>query len=365
MINVTQPFLPPLEEFIPYLEKIWESKWLTNGGQFHQELETKIADFLGVPFVVLFNNGTNALITAIQALDLSGEIITTPYTFIASANALIWNNLTPVFVDIDPISCNISSKAIENAITNKTSAIMGVHVYGNPCDIEKIAEIGEKNKLKVIYDAAHAFGVKYKDSSVLNFGDLSVLSFHATKVFNTFEGGAVICHTSDMKNKLNTLKNFGLEDEMTVNNVGLNGKMNEVQAAMGLLQLEYVSNIISKRKIIGDFYFAEFKNINGIDVIEIPEHVEWNYSYFPIFINEQKFGLNRDQLFDILKKAGFLCRKYFFPIISEFQVFQKYNNQKLINAKDIASKVLCLPIYPDLNLDLVTNIISIITGSNR
>jgi len=356
MINVTQPFLPPLEEFIPYLEKIWKSKWLTNGGPFHQELESKLADFLGVPYIVLFNNGTNALLTAIQAMDLSGEVITTPYTFVATANSIVWNNLTPVFIDIDSDTFNISPKAIKKAITRETSAILGVHVYGNPCDVEEIQRIADSDKLKVVYDAAHAFGVKYKGESILNFGDLSVLSLHATKVFNTFEGGAVVCDTKEMKTKLDQLKNFGFQNETSIEYAGINGKMNDLQAAMGLLQLDYYEDNLLKRKKVAEIYTSFLGNINGITSINIPDYVEWNYAYYPILIDENVYGLNRNELSEKLFRNGVQCRKYFYPLITEFNAFNKNNTNETKIAKDISEKVLCLPLYSDMTEEVAYKI---------
>ena len=262
-INVTKPFLPPLEEFIPYLEQIWENEWLTNNGPLHQQLEEAMAKYLGVPYVSLFANGTLALMTALQALDIKGEVITTPYSFVATSHALLWNKLTPVFVDVDPIYGNLNPDQIEKAITDKTEAILPVHVYGNPCD-RRIDEIAKKHKLKLIYDAAHAFGVKQNGKSVLNRGDLSILSFHATKVFNTFEGGAIICHTAEMKQHIDDLKNFGFRGETSVVLPGINAKMSEVHAAMGLLQLKYIDKNIAKRKAIVERYKSGLRYINGI-----------------------------------------------------------------------------------------------------
>ena len=313
-----------------------------------------------MPFVSLFNNGTSALITALQSLGLSGEVVTTPYSFIATANSLIWNNLTPVFVDINEHSLNIDPIKIEEAITSRTTAILAVHVYGNPCAVEEIEAIAKRHNLKVIYDAAHAFGVKYKNEGLLKFGDLSILSFHATKVFNTFEGGAVISHSKDMKDKIDQLKNFGIINENELIAVGMNGKMNELQAAMGLLQLKHYDEIISKRKKVGSFYYDKLKDVTGLKTIKISEDVVWNYSYFPILVDESKFGETRDELHLRMQKEGINCRKYFYPLISDFASFEQYVSYSLDNAGIIANSVLCLPIYPELDNESLLKVIKTI-----
>lgn len=359
-IYVTQPHLPALEEFIPYLQQIWESKHLTNNGPMHQQLEQELAEYLGVPYVALFNNGTNALLTALQALDLTGEIITTPYSFIATSNAIVWNKLTPVFVDIDSDTLNLDPQKIEAAITDKTTAIMPVHCYGNPCDVVAIEKIANKHNLKVIYDAAHAFAVKDSGGSILRHGDLSVLSFHATKVFNTFEGGAIICHTEKMKNQIDLLKNFGIADEVTVVNVGINGKMSEVNAAFGLLQLKHIDQALQQRKEIDQLYREKLKDISGIKVLEFSGQIQHNYSYFPILVSEE-YPLGRDQLYDKLKEKSIFGRRYFYPLISDFSTYSDLSSaakENLPVAKKISKQVLCLPIYPGLSVQEQEKIIA-------
>lgn len=357
-IFVTQPFLPPLEEFYPYLEKIWESKWLTNGGPFHQQLESELASYLGVKHLALFTNATIALVTALQALRITGEVITTPYSFVATAHSLLWNGNKPVFVDIDPISLNLDPQKIEAAITPQTTAIMPVHVYGNPCDVDAIQKIADIYGLKIIYDAAHAFGVNCHCGSVLQHGDLSVLSFHATKVFNTFEGGAIICPDEKTKQRIDYLKNFGFADELTVVAPGINGKMNEVQAAFGLLQLKHMDDVIALRKSIDERYREALKDIKGISLPHAHNATRTNYSYFPIFVGPD-FPLQRDALFDHLKTKGVFARRYFYPLISEFSMYRglpSASRSNLPNAHQVASSVICLPIFPDLPLDSVHQI---------
>lgn len=361
-IFVTQPSLPLLEEFIPYLEKIWDSKFLTNGGPMHQALEEALCKYLNVPYISLFNNGTNALLTALQCYGLSGEVITTPYSFVATSHALVWNNLTPVFVDIDPLTLNIDPGKIEEAITDKTTAILAVHCYGNPCDTEKIAKIAKKYNLKVIYDAAHAFAVEDLNGSILNYGDLSILSFHATKVFNTFEGGAIISHDLETKQKIDQLKNFGITSDTEVSEIGSNGKMSEVNAAFGLLQLNYVDQFINSRKKIADIYMEQLKEIPGISCILDLNVQKHNYSYFPILINELQYGKERDWLYEELKKHGIYARRYFYPLINNFQAYKHYPTPLLKSAEKASERILCLPIYSDLGVYEVDKIISIIKG---
>jgi len=359
IISVTRPALPPLEEFIPYLEKIWKSHQLTNSGPFHQELEKSLAEYLGVKHICLFSSGTLALITALQALRISGEVITTPFSFVATTNALYWNGIKPVFVDIEPVSMNINTEMIEGAITPQTTAIMPVHIYGNPCDIEKIQKIADIYGLKVIYDACHAFGVTVNKESVLNFGDCSILSFHATKVFTTFEGGAVVCHDDKTKKYIDFLKNFGFADEVTIVVPGINAKMNEIQAAFGLLQLQYFEESIRKRKDITQVYREYLCNVSGIRILSVVEGVRYNYAYFPILIDRKKFGLTRDELYESLKMNNIYCRRYFYPLISQFHPYRNLPSSSPKNlpiAENIARKVLCLPIYPDLGLDSVASI---------
>lgn len=359
---VTQPYLPPLEEFIPYLEKIWENKWITNNGPFHQELEKELCKYLNVEYISLFTNGTIALVTALQALRITGEVITTPYSFVATSHSLIWNDLNPVFVDIDPKTFNIDPIKIEAAITSKTSAIMPVHCYGNPCDIEAIQKIADNYGLRVIYDAAHAFGINYKDSSLLNFGDLSVLSFHATKVFNTFEGGAIVCKDLKTKQRIDYLKNFGFADEITVTAPGINGKMSEVNAAFGILQLKHVDSAIADRKIIDAKYRVALRDISGITVPDLNVDCTSNYSYFPILI-EENYPLTRDELYNKLKQNDILSRRYFYPLISDMPMYRGLTSaavSNLPNAKLTADKVLCLPIFSGLEEEIQLKIINFI-----
>jgi dTDP-4-amino-4,6-dideoxygalactose transaminase len=363
-ITVTKPFMPPLVEFMPYLEKIWQSKQLTNNGPFHQQLEDELAEYLGVKYISLFANATLGLVTALQALDISGEVITTPYSFVATTHALWWNKITPVFVDIEPEFLNLDPARIEAAITPRTSAIMPVHVYGNPCDVDEIQRIADRYGLKVIYDAAHAFGVHRNKESILNFGDLSVVSFHATKTYSTIEGGAVICHTSGMKRHLDNLKNFGFRDEVTVEEPGINAKLNEVQAAYGLLQLKHIDKIIKKRKRISDIYRRQLRNIPGLRLIPETRGVRQAYTYFPILVDEEKYGLSRDGLYDKLKRHNIIARRYFYPLISSFEPYCKLPSARadnLPNAAIVADRVLCLPIYPDLKDEDVQFICSVTT----
>jgi len=364
-IYVTQPSMPPLSEFLPYLEKIWESKWLTNGGPFHQELEKKLADYLGVEHLALFVNGTLALVTALQALRITGEVITTPFSFVATAHSLLWNGIKPVFVDIHPETFNLDPEKIEAAITPHTTAIMPVHVYGKPCDVEKIQKIADIYGLKVIYDAAHAFGVNYKGESLLKHGDLSILSFHATKVFNTFEGGAIICPDAKTKKRIDDLKNFGFADEVTVIAPGINGKMNEVQAAFGLLQLKYIDKAIDRRHEIDQLYRNGLQGVPGIHCMQLSSSSTYNYSYFPILI-EKEYPLLRDELYEKLRQHGIYARRYFYPLISEFPMYRglpSADRSNLPVANKVASGVICLPIYPALELDHLARIIQIIRSA--
>ena len=362
-VYVTRPALPPLEEFIPYLEKIWQSHQLTNNGPFHRKLEKSLAQYLGVKYVCLFSNGTMALIVALRALQISGEVITTPFSFVATTHALYWSGIKPIFVDIEPAFMNINAEMIENAITPQTTAIMPVHVYGNPCDIKKIQEIADKYDLKVIYDACHAFGVQLDKRNICNFGDLSVLSFHATKVFTTFEGGAIICHNEEMKKKINYLKNFGFADEVTVVGPGINAKMNEFQAALGLLQLKYIDEMIEKRKGITDIYRRELKDIEGIRYLDDQKGVKHNYSYFPILIDSKEHGWTRDEIYEELKKHNIFLRRYFYPLISQFPSYRglpSATSENLPVAEKVTREVLCLPIYPNLSNDYIMTICKII-----
>ena len=361
IITVTKPSLPPLEEMMTSLKDIWENRWLTNNGKYHQEFEQKLAEFLGVPYVSLFANGTIALLTALKALDVKGKVITTPYTFVATTHALMWNNLEPVFVDTDEYG-NISVAKIEEAITEEVSAILPVHVYGNPCDTHGIKRITEQYGLKVIYDAAHAFGVEVDGKSLLLEGDLSVLSFHATKVFNTFEGGAIVCHTKEMKRHIDDLKNFGFRDEVTISEVGINGKMNEFQAALGLLQLKYVKRQIQARKEITALYREKLKDVKGIGFFKDIEGVKHNYAYFPIFIT-QDYPHSRDELYNQLRTNGVYARRYFYPLISNLDMYKNMRGagrENLITANKLSDSVICLPLYEGLQEETVENICKII-----
>jgi dTDP-4-amino-4,6-dideoxygalactose transaminase len=361
-IYVTQPSLPPLEEFIPYLEKIWENKVLTNGGPFHQQLEKALSEYLGVEHIVLFTNGTIALITALQVLGIQGEVITTPYSFVATSHSLLWNGIKPVFVDIDPNTLNIDPTKIEAAITPETTAIMPVHCYGHPCDVDAIQKIADKNTLKVIYDAAHAFGVDCHCGSILNHGDLSVLSFHATKVFNTFEGGAIVCKDAETKLRINQLKNFGFVDEVTVVAPGINGKMSEFSAALGLLQLKSLDESIKKRRMLDAQYRQALADVKGIRCLPDAGEKIANYSYFPILVGAN-YPISRDELYQKLKDQGIFARRYFYPLITDFPMYRgmlSAHRDNLPVANDAAFKVLCLPIYPNLEQEELERIVNLI-----
>lgn len=362
-IYVTQPALPPLDEFVEYLKQIWDNKILTNNGPFHQQFEKELAEYLGVEYLSVFSNGTLALITALQVLRITGEVITTPFSFVATTHSLWWNNIKPVFADIETGTFNLDPEKVEAAITPQTTAIMPVHVYGNPCKLERFQQIADTYGLKLIYDAAHAFGVKVKGESVLNFGELSILSFHATKVFNTIEGGAIVCHDAKTKQRIDYLKNFGFAGETTVIAPGINAKMNELQAAYGLLQLKYIKSNIAKRKNIAEFYRENLKGIDGLRFLEDMDGVDHSYSYFPILIDKEKFGTTRDELYEKLKSNNIFGRRYFYPLISQFPSYRGLASAKKENlpvAEKVAEQVICLPIYPELQLDRVNQIIKII-----
>ena len=320
-ITVTSPLLPKLEDFIPMLQDIWDRKWLTNNGHYHKELEKALADYLGVKYISLFTNGTLPLITALQALRISGEVITTPYSFVATTHSIWWNGLKPVFVDVDEETGNIDPEKIEAAITPHTTAIMPVHVYGTPCNMKRIQEIADIYGLKIIYDAAHAFGVKKDGESVLKAGDMSTLSFHATKVYNTVEGGALVCHDEATKKRIDYLKNFGFAGETTVVAPGINSKMDEIRAAYGLLNLKQVDDAIAKRKATAEKYRAALKDIPGIRCLKDVEGVRHNYAYFPIFISEE-YGISRDALYAKLQEHDIFGRRYFYPLICEFSTYR-------------------------------------------
>ena len=361
-INVTQPHLPPLSEFIPYLEKIWESKHLTNGGPFHVQLERALCEYLDVPHLSLFTNGTLALVTALQALRITGEVITTPYSFVATAHSLLWNGIKPVFVDVEPNTLNLDPAKIEAAITPQTTAILPVHCYGRPCDLDAIQKIADNYNLKVIYDAAHAFGVRDDTGSVLRRGDLSVLSFHATKVFNTFEGGAIICPDAKTKQRIDHLKNFGFVDEVTVVAAGINGKMSEINAAFGMLQLKHIDQALARRKEIDATYRELLRDVPGIRCLPSAGEVVANHSYFPILVNAE-YPASRDALYQTLRDNNIYARRYFYPLVSDFPMYRGLPSARRENlpvAAEAALKVLCLPIYPSLSNDNVERIVGII-----
>lgn len=352
LITVTSPLLPNLDEFYEELKKIWDSKWITNNGSYHKKLEAALAEYLGVPYVSLFTNGTLPLLTALQALRITGEVITTPYSFVATTHSIWWNGCKPVFVDIDPATGNIDPDKIEAAITPKTTAIMPVHVYGKPCDTKRIQEIADTYGLKVIYDAAHAFGVKVNGESILNAGDLSTLSFHATKVFNTIEGGAMVMHDLATKKRIDDLKNFGIHDEVTVVGPGINSKMDEMRSAYGLLNLRQVDAAIEARHQVAIKYREALRDVEGISFFDDMPGVRHNYSYFPIFIDAERFGMTRDELYAKMKASNVLGRRYFYPLISEFSTYRGLESARpdnLPNAHKMANSVLCLPMHHNMS----------------
>jgi dTDP-4-amino-4,6-dideoxygalactose transaminase len=361
-IYVAQPSLPPLDEFLPYLQEIWQTKTLTNGGPFHQKLEAALSEYLGVKHIALFTNGTLALVTALQTLRITGEVITTPYSFVATAHSLLWNGIKPVFVDVDKDTLNLDPKRIEAAITPQTTAILPVHCYGQPCDVEAIGRIADTYGLKVIYDAAHAFGVTAGGSSVLRHGDLSVLSFHATKVFNTFEGGAIVCPDAKTKQRVDHLKNFGFVDEVTVVAPGINGKMNEVQAAFGLLQLRHIDREVEQRRAIDARYRAGLAGMKGITPLRVVHEHEPNHSYFPILV-DSAYGEGRDALYQRLRDAGIYARRYFYPLITDFPMYRGLPSASAANlpvATRAALQVICLPMYAALSLGDVDRVVEVI-----
>ncbi len=366
-IYVTQPDLPPLEEFLPYLRQIWDNKILTNGGAFHQRLEAALCEHLGVKYISLFANGTLALITALQALRITGEVITTPFSFVATAHSLLWNGIKPVFVDIDPTSFNLDPERIEAAITPHTTAIMPVHCYGCPCAVDRIQRIADTYGLKVIYDAAHAFGVRDQGGGLARHGDLSVLSFHATKVFTTFEGGAIVSPDSKTKQRIDHLKNFGFVDETTVVATGINGKMNEVQAAFGLLQLTHLEQALARRKAIDARYRQAFADVRGLRCPAGAEGVTANHSYFPVLVGPDH-PTRRDALYQRLRDHGIYARRYFYPLISDFPMYRGLPSSTPANlpqARQIAEQVLCLPIYPNLSPADQERVISLVVTGSR
>ena len=363
IITVTSPLLPNLDEFTESLKEIWESKWITNNGQFHQKLEAALAEYLKVPYVSLFTNGTLPLLTALQALRITGEVITTPYSFVATTHALWWNGIKPVFVDIDPSTGNIDPQKIEAAITPRTTAILPVHLYGKPCDSEAIRAIADKYGLKVIYDAAHAFGVEVNGESLLNAGDMSTLSFHATKVFNTIEGGAMVMHDEKTKQRIDYLKNFGFANEIEVVGPGINSKMDEIRSAYGLLNLKQVDAAIAARQKVAVAYREALRNVDGISFWDDMPGVRHNYSYFPIFVDAEKYGMTRDELYMKMKDQGVWGRRYFYPLISEFSTYrglESSRSENLPNAHMMADTVICLPMHHALREEEINRIIDCI-----
>ena len=364
-ITVTSPLLPDLEEFHGLLKEIWDSKWITNNGSFHKKLESALAEYLKVPYVSLFTNGTLPLITALQALRITGEVITTPYSFVATTHALWWNGIKPVFVDIDWKTGCMDPNKIEAAITPKTTAIMPVHVYGKPCDMKAIQDIADKYGLKVIYDAAHAFGVEVNGESVLNAGDMSTLSFHATKVYNTIEGGAMVMHDAKMKQRIDYLKNFGFANETEVVGPGINSKMDEMRSAYGLLNLKQVDAAIEARHQVAIRYREALKNVDGIEYWDDLPGVKHNYSYFPIFVHEKEYGMTRDELYFNMKEQGILGRRYFYPLISEFSTYRGLESSRPENlpvAHKMANSVICLPMHHALSEIDIERILNCIKG---
>lgn len=363
VITVTSPLLPSLDDFLPYLQDIWNRKWLTNNGYYHKELEKALCDYLKVPCVSLFTNGTLPLMCALQVLRITGEVITTPYSFVATTHSLWWNGIKPVFVDIDPETCNIDPLKIEAAITPKTTAIMPVHVYGKPCDMGHIQQIADKYGLKVIYDAAHAFGVEMNGQSILEAGDISTLSFHATKVYNTIEGGALICHDKKIKERIDYLKNFGFAGETTIVAPGINGKMDEIRSAYGLINLKQVDAAIESRRQVALQYRSALQQVKGIRFMEDVLGVRHNYSYFPIFVDSKEYGMTRDELYFKMKENGVLGRRYFYPLISEFSTYRGLESARPENlpvAHRIADSVICLPMHHGIQKYEIERILSLI-----
>ena len=375
-ITVTSPLLPDLNEFHELLKDIWERKWITNNGYYHKLLEKELAEYLKVPYISLFTNGTLPLITALQALNITGEVITTPYSFVATTHSIWWNGCKPVFVDVDPSTGNMDPNKIEAAITPATTCIMPVHCYGKPCDTKRIQEIADKYGLKVIYDAAHAFGVEvpaekyglkaYDEkgmAGIMNAGDMSTLSFHATKVYNTIEGGALVVHDEIMKKRIDNLKNFGITDEVTVVAPGINGKMDEMRSAYGLLNLKQVDTAIKARNEVAKMYRAALRDVPGVSFFDDMPDVRHNYSYFPIFIDAEKFGMTRDDLYFKMKEQGVLSRRYFYPLISTFSTYRGLPSAAPSNlpvATKIANEVICLPMHHELSDEDLERVLSIV-----
>lgn len=363
LITVTSPLLPDIGDFNKILKQIWDSKWITNNGTFHKQLEKELAAYLKVPYISLFTNGTLPLITALQALRITGEVITTPYSFVATTHALWWNGIKPVFVDIDPATGNIDPERIEEAITPKTTAIMPVHVYGKPCDTKRIKEIADKYGLRVIYDAAHAFGVEVDGESILNAGDMSTLSFHATKVYNTIEGGALVMQDEETKKRIDYLKNFGFADEVTVVAPGINSKMDEMRSAYGLLNLRQVDAAIEARHQVAIKYRETLRDVEGITFFDDMSGVKHNYSYYPIFVDAEKYGMTRDELYFKMKEQNVLGRRYFYPLISTFSTYRGLPSaarENLLKAHKMAESVICLPMHHALSEEEIHRVIDCI-----
>lgn len=363
-IFVTKPALPPLDEFMPYLRQIWETRLLTNGGPFHEELERALCEHLGLQHISLFTNGTIALITALQSLQIGGDVITTPFSFAATSHSLLWNGIRPIFVDIDPDTLNLDASKIEAAITPATTAILAVHCYGHPCNVHSIEEIAGKHNLKVIYDAAHAFGVKDEGGSIMRHGDLSVMSFHATKVFNTFEGGAIVCPDAETKLRIDRLKNFGYAGETNVASLGINGKMSEFNAALGVLQLRHIDAALARRKEVDAHYRRRLDGVRGVHCLGSAGEKVANYAYFPVLVNGD-YPIARDDLYHKLKERRIHPRRYFYPLLSEFSMYRDFPSAQRDNlrcAVIAADQVLCLPIYPDLEAAIVDEVCDIIAG---
>ena len=363
LITVTAPLLPNLEDFNEMLQEIWNSKWITNNGNFHKQLEKELASYLKVPYISLFTNGTLPLITALQALRITGEVITTPYSFVATTHSLWWNGCKPVFVDIDPATGNIDPDKIEAAITPQTQAIMPVHVYGKPCDTQRIQEIADKYGLKVIYDAAHAFGVEVNGESILNAGDMSTLSFHATKVYNSIEGGALVMQDERTKKRIDYLKNFGFAGEIEVVAPGINSKMDEMRSAYGLLNLKLVDAAIEARHQVAVKYRETLRSVEGISFMDDMPGVKHNYSYFPIFVDPEKYGMTRDELYEKMRSHNVLGRRYFYPLISTFSTYRGLPSaapENLPKAHQIADSVICLPMHHELSVRDVDRILELI-----
>ena len=365
IITVTSPLLTDLDDLNVMLREIWDKKWITNNGEFHQRFEAALCEYLKVPYISVFTNGTLPLITALQALNISGEVITTPYSFVATTHSIWWNGIRPVFVDIDPATGGIDPDRIESAITPRTTAIMPVHVYGKPCRTAEIQAIADKYGLRVIYDAAHAFGIEVNGKSILEEGDMSTLSFHATKVFNTLEGGALVMHDEKMKKRIDYLKNFGFNGETEVVAPGINGKMDEVRAAYGLLNLRQVDACIEARRQVAIRYREALRTVEGITFWDDMPGVRHNYSYFPIFVDAEGYGMTRDELYFKMRERGILARRYFYPLISSFSTYRGLPSaarENLPNATRMADTVLCLPIHHELSegdqqrvLDIILN----------